>query len=212
MVGRPNFFKSIARLIDKSTSGQFSKACKRLISEPLCTSNVRQWSTCRTRILQPDCYLISRPSKNFLMVYTCWLKMRSERPLFRFLKAQLKVPRSCGHNTWSIYSSRALDYDFIFHLTAVCNILVQAKAPKVISQHIAEATLIGCPKKNKNDLGSIAVEETIRRLVFKGLCKHATSSAKNYIWPSQLGVGVPPGSEIACTPWQIGIKGTSRQG
>ena len=85
----------------------------------------------------------------------------------------------------------------MIHLTVICNILAHAKAPKVLSSHLAVATLIGCPKENINDQQPIAIQENIRRMVFKGLCKHGTISSKKYMSPIQLEVGVPVGSENA---------------
>ena len=82
-------------------------------------------------------------------------------------------------------------------LTGVCNILAQGKAPKVLAKFLAGANLIGSPKKDKQDLRPIAIGETLRRLVSKGLCKNACSSVKNYLWPIQLSVNISNGSEIA---------------
>ena len=90
-----------------------------------------------------------------------------------------------------------LRFDYLQQLTGISNTLTQGKAPAILSKFLAGATLIGNPKKDKNDLRPIAIGETLRRLISKALCRNSCSSVKDYLWPLQLGVNISNGSEIA---------------
>ena len=117
--------------------------------------------------------------------------------LFTFPKGSAPGPTSLRPQHLIDALNSNIRYDFLEQLTGVCNILAQGKAPKVLAKFLAGANLIGSPKKDKQDLRPIAIGETLRRLVSKGLCKNACSSVKNYLWPIQLGVNISNGSEIA---------------
>ena len=80
------------------------------------------------------------------------------------------------------------------HLAALCYLLARGEAPATLAPHLAGATLRALPKP-QGGVRPIAVGEVLRRLVGKLLCANVRQAARDQLWPLQVGVGVPSGSE-----------------
>ena len=88
------------------------------------------------------------------------------------------------------YSDQVLD-----HLTAMVNLLVRGEAHTDVSPWLCGALLMALPKKDGN-YRPIAVGEVLRRLAAKTLCAAYQEQARSYLWPLQIGVAQPLGTEV----------------
>jgi len=84
--------------------------------------------------------------------------------------------------------------ELLHHTTALVQLLAQGRAPRSIAPVLAGASLSALPKKDGN-VRPIAVGETWRRLVAKCLCKETQSRALFHLYPLQIGVSLPLGTE-----------------
>eukprot|EP00666_Eupelagonemidae_sp_cell4sb_P018063 gene18063-biopygen37043 len=75
------------------------------------------------------------------------------------------------------------------------NILARGEAPRALAPYLAGAALVALGKED-GGVRPIAVGECMRRLVAKCLCDAFRDDARNWLWPLQIGVGVPFGVEI----------------
>jgi len=80
------------------------------------------------------------------------------------------------------------------HVTSLVQLLAAGQAPVELAPSLAGATLAALPKKD-GDVRPRAVGETWRRLVSKCLCKAAQDEASRYLFPLQIGVAFPLGTE-----------------
>ena len=78
----------------------------------------------------------------------------------------------------------------------VLRLLARGEAPASLAPHLAGGTLHALPKP-AGGVRPIAVGEVLRRLVGKLLCQSVREAARDHLWPCQLGVGVPAGTEAA---------------
>jgi len=81
------------------------------------------------------------------------------------------------------------------HLTRLLNILVRGEAHADVSAWLCGATLMALPEKD-NTSRPIAVGEVLRRLAAKTLCSCFQEQAREYLWPLQIGVAQPLGTEV----------------
>jgi len=81
------------------------------------------------------------------------------------------------------------------HLSSVGNLLTHGRAPRDIAPWLCGAQLIALPKKD-GSCRSIAVGEVFRRLAAKTLCTADRAQATSYLWPLQIGVAQPLGTEV----------------
>ena len=96
----------------------------------------------------------------------------------------------------------------IEHLTAVVCVLVAGQAHADVSPWLCGATLMALPKKD-GTARPIAVGETLRRLAAKVLCSAYREQASKYLWPLQIGVAQPLGTEVGL---QVARQWCQRQG
>eukprot|EP00435_Cladocopium_sp_Y103_P013268 s4238_g3.t1 len=85
---------------------------------------------------------------------------------------------------------------FLTQLAAVVSLVSQSMAPATIAPVLAGAGLAALPKPC-GGVRPIAVGELLRRLVGKCLMTLVRDEARQYFWPSQVGVGVKGGAEKA---------------
>ena len=83
----------------------------------------------------------------------------------------------------------------IDHLTTVVNLLVRGQAHADVSPWLCGAFLMALPKKDGTSR-PIAVGEVLRRLAAKVLCASYQEQARSYLWPLQIGVAQPLGTEV----------------
>ena len=81
------------------------------------------------------------------------------------------------------------------HLVGLVNVLVRGEAHTDVSPWLCGALLMALPKKD-GSCRPIAVGEVLRRLAAKTLCAAYQEQARNYLWPLQIGVAQPLGTEI----------------
>ena len=86
--------------------------------------------------------------------------------------------------------------EVVANLAALCQLLARGEAPATLASHLAGATLHALPKK-QGGVRPIAVGEVLRRLVGKLWCQAVREESRAYLWPLQVGVGVPSGCEAA---------------
>ena len=81
------------------------------------------------------------------------------------------------------------------HTTALVQLLASGHAPAALAPILAGASLAALPKKD-GGIRPIAVGETWRRLVGKCLCKASQEHAATLLFPLQIGVAQPLGTEV----------------
>jgi len=81
------------------------------------------------------------------------------------------------------------------HLSSVVNLLTRGRAPRDIAPWLCGAQLMALPKKD-GSCRPIAVGEVFRRLAAKTLCTAYRAQATSYLWPLQIGVAQPLGTEV----------------
>ena len=81
-------------------------------------------------------------------------------------------------------------------LAAVVNLLARGQACAAAAPVLAGASLVAVPKP-KGGVRPIAIGEVMRRLTGKCLMTAVREEARAFLWPAQLGVGVPAGAETA---------------
>eukprot|EP00973_Karenia_brevis_P016760 2295660-Karenia_brevis.AAC.1 len=81
-------------------------------------------------------------------------------------------------------------------VSALVTLLAKGGAPDELAPHLAGAKLFAASKKD-GGVRPIAVGEALRRLVAKVLCELNKQSARDHLWPFQVGCGSPLGAEIA---------------
>ena len=81
-------------------------------------------------------------------------------------------------------------------LAAVVSLLARGQACAAAAPVLAGAALVAVPKP-KGGVRPIAIGEVVRRLTGKCLMTAVREEAQAFLWPAQLGVGVPAGAEIA---------------
>ena len=85
---------------------------------------------------------------------------------------------------------------FLTQLAAVVSLVSQGMAPATIAPVLAGAGLVALPKPS-GGVRPIAIGELLRRLAGKCLMTMVREEARQYFWPSQVGVGVKGGAEEA---------------
>ena len=85
---------------------------------------------------------------------------------------------------------------FLAQLAAVVQLLAHGRAPACVSPVLGGAGLVALPKPT-GGVRPIAVGEILRRLTGKCLMSVVREDARQLLWPVQVGVAVPNGSEIA---------------
>ena len=81
------------------------------------------------------------------------------------------------------------------HFTSVVSLLSRGSAPSMLAPFLAGATLHALPKKD-GTLRPVAVVECLRRLGAKTLCGAYQEQARQQLWPLQIGVAMPLGTEV----------------
>ena len=81
------------------------------------------------------------------------------------------------------------------HLLKMVNLMVRGEAPKDIAPWLCGASLMALPKKDGSSR-PIAVSEVLRRLAAKVMCAAYQEQARDYLWPLQVGVAQPLGTEV----------------
>jgi hypothetical protein len=84
--------------------------------------------------------------------------------------------------------------EFARQLCQVVNLLLQGRAPESVRPWLCGAKLVALPKHD-NTLRPIAVGETLRRLVAKLALSASECEFRDYLEPTQVGVGTRYGSE-----------------
>ena len=92
--------------------------------------------------------------------------------------------------------SPGMAHSTVEHLTQLVNLLAQGRACPAVAPVLAGAGLVAVPKPN-GGVRPIAIGEVLRRLTAKCLMQTAQEDARRMLWPTQLGVGVKSGAEIA---------------
>ena len=126
--------------------GQFSKASKRLISDPLC--EVNEWSINQMKVKHPKSNTMSTCNPKTCNETHLPTDKQVSSSLFTFPKGSAPGPTSLRPQHLIDALNSNIRYDFLEQLTGVCNILAQGKAPKVLAKFLAGANLIGSPKKD----------------------------------------------------------------
>ena len=85
--------------------------------------------------------------------------------------------------------------ELLEHSAALICLMVQGKAPRELAPFLAGANLTALPKKD-GSARPIAVGEVWRRLAAKTLCYQVQEAAASYLFPLQIGVAQPLGTEI----------------
>ena len=75
------------------------------------------------------------------------------------------------------------------------SLLARGLAPESVAPFLAGASLHALSKKD-GTLRPIAVGECLRRLVAKTLCTAYKEQARQLLWPLQIGVAMPLGTEV----------------
>ena len=88
------------------------------------------------------------------------------------------------------YKDQVLD-----HLSSMVNLLVKGHAHPDVSPWLCGALLMALPKKD-GGARPIAVGAVFRRLAGKALCASYGDAARDYLWPVQIGVAQPLGTEV----------------
>ena len=96
------------------------------------------------------------------------------------------------------------------HLASVVGLLAQGQACPAAAAAFAGASLIALPKPN-GGVRSIAIGETLRRLIAKCLLGEVRQRAREYFWPAQVGVAVPGGGEVAVHTTRSWVERHARQ-
>jgi len=81
------------------------------------------------------------------------------------------------------------------HLTGLVNLLTHGRAHPDVSPWLCGAQLMALPKKDGTSR-PIAVGEVLRRLAAKTMCAAYKEQAQSYLFPLQIGVAQPLGSEV----------------
>lgn len=81
------------------------------------------------------------------------------------------------------------------HITSLVQLLASGQAPRSLAPYLAGAGLAALPKKD-GSIRPVAVGDTWRRLVAKCLCKDSQRDASTYLFPFQIGVAQPLGTEV----------------
>ena len=81
------------------------------------------------------------------------------------------------------------------HITGLINVLASGRAPEEVASFLAGAPLIRLTKED-GGLRPIANGEVLRRLTAKYLCELSKEDVHRHLWPLQIGVASPLGSEI----------------
>ena len=76
------------------------------------------------------------------------------------------------------------------------SLLAQGQACPAAACALAGAGLVAVPKP-KGGVRPIAICEVLRRLTGKCLMAHVREAAREHLFPTQLGVAVPGGAEVA---------------
>ncbi len=85
--------------------------------------------------------------------------------------------------------------ELLEHTAGVVQQLARGEAPSALAPFLAGASLTALPKKD-HDLRPMASGEVWRRLVAKCLCGVYQSEARRLLWPLQIGVAQPLGTEV----------------
>ena len=81
------------------------------------------------------------------------------------------------------------------HLCSLMQMLVRGEAPRALIPFLSGASLNALPKKD-GSIRPIAVGEVWRRLAAKLLCAAYQDQARALLWPLQIGVAQPLGTEV----------------
>ena len=81
------------------------------------------------------------------------------------------------------------------HLSSLVLLMTRGEAHADISPWLCGALLTALPKKD-GSFRPIAVGDTFRRLAAKVLCAAYQEQARQYLWPLQIGVAQPLGTEV----------------
>ena len=81
------------------------------------------------------------------------------------------------------------------HLSSMVNLLIKGQAHPDVSPWLCGALLMALPKKD-GSARPIAVGEMFRRLAGKVLCASYRDAIRDYLWPLQIGVAQPLGTEV----------------
>ena len=82
------------------------------------------------------------------------------------------------------------------HFTSLVQLLAHGEAPRALAPYMAGANLAALPK-NDDGVRPIAGGEVWRRVVAKCLCKDSQQAASSLLFPLQIGVAQPLGTEVA---------------
>ena len=85
--------------------------------------------------------------------------------------------------------------EVLTHLTSVVGLLARGRGPPALAAFLAGAALHALPRKD-GSIRPIVVGECLRRLVAKVLCAAYQQQASHLLWPLQIGVAQPLGTEV----------------
>ena len=187
-----------ARCISLAGEGELSRACAALVDPPLLAESTEVLNSLRAKHphaspARPGLQSLGPSSRRDVPDISSAEVLKAVRG---FRRGSAPGPTGLrGDHVREALSTAHAD-EVTAHLTEVIRILVRGEAPLELAPHLAGATLHAMPKGG-DDVRPIAVGETWRRLAGKCLCSSLREAAAQNLWPLQVGVAVPLGTETA---------------
>ena len=186
----------INRCIELTRDGQFSKACKALVSQGIAEPSDVNMTAMREKhpLCREGTESVDLPSIPHDLMPDIPDQI-VEKMIKSFRRGTAPGPSALRpqHLQDGLRSSHG--DELLAHLTGLVNLCATGNAPQELRPFLAGASLIGL---NKEDGGirPIAIGEALRRLVAKSLCEMSKDDARQHLWPLQIGVSAPLGAEI----------------
>lgn len=173
--------------------GQYSKACRTLLSQPPLEESVVVEDKLRRMhpsvSADPDLSSFG-PAGPAPVVSPSEVK----EAIFSFPRGSAPGPTGLRAQHLQDAIRSADGETAVTKVAALVSLLSRGLAPAAVQPFLAGARLIALPKKD-DKIRPVAVGECFRRLVAKCLCRSVREEARSRLWPLQSGVAVPLGVE-----------------
>ncbi|CAE7231929.1 unnamed protein product [Symbiodinium natans] len=179
-----------------AAEGDLARACDALLQEPPLPRDAATLAALQAKHPQsplPDLAALGAPRPGAVPEFSAEAVAKAVRS---FKRASAPGPSGLRPDHLRESLSTAHADEVAVHLAALCHLLGRGEAPATLAPHLAGATLHALPKP-QGGVRPIAIGEVLRRLVGKLLCGSVREAARDQLWPLQVGVGVPSGSEAA---------------
>ena len=179
-----------------AAEGDLARACDALLQEPPLPRDAATLAALQAKHPQsplPDLAALGAPRPGAVPEFSAEAVAKAVRS---FKRASAPGPSGLRPDHLRESLSTAHADEVAVHLAALCHLLARGEAPATLAPHLAGATLHALPKP-QGGVRPIAIGEVLRRLVGKLLCGSVREAARDQLWPLQVGVGVPSGSEAA---------------